>query len=123
MDATTLATEATRYLETIDLFRSLELNVKWRSEADEVGALSPPPELQRPPRCERCAGPLVWMNGPAEMGGTGGPAQTPSNCRGRLRRLLPVRAPWIAAGRKLNLTVSRVTARSASARPRKAASA
>ena len=27
MDATTLATEATRYLEAIDLFRSLELNV------------------------------------------------------------------------------------------------
>ena len=37
MDATTLATEATCYLEVIDLFRSQELNVKWRSEADEVG--------------------------------------------------------------------------------------
>lgn len=62
MDATTLPTEVTRYLKAIDLFRSLELDVKWRSEADEVGALSPPPEL-RPPSCERCAGPLVWMNG------------------------------------------------------------
>jgi len=37
MDATTPATEATRYLEVIDLFHSLELNVKWRSDADEVG--------------------------------------------------------------------------------------
>jgi hypothetical protein len=37
MDGTALATEAARYLEVIDLFRSLELNVKWRSEADEVG--------------------------------------------------------------------------------------
>jgi hypothetical protein len=63
MDATTLATEATRYLEAIDLFRSLELNVKWRSEADEVGAPSPPPGLQHPPRCERCPGPLVRING------------------------------------------------------------
>jgi hypothetical protein len=63
MDATTLATEVTRYLEAIDLFRSLELDVKWRSEADEVGVLSPPPELLRPPSCARCAGPLVWMNG------------------------------------------------------------
>jgi hypothetical protein len=63
MDATTLATETTRYLEAIDLFRSLESDVRWRSEADEVGALGPPAELQRPPRCERCAGPLVWMNG------------------------------------------------------------
>jgi len=33
MDATTLATEATRYLQAVDFFRSLELNVKWRSEA------------------------------------------------------------------------------------------
>jgi hypothetical protein len=64
MDASTLGTEATRYLEAIDLFRSLELDVKWRSEADEVGAPpSPPLELKRPPSCERCSGPLVWMNG------------------------------------------------------------
>ena len=63
MDATTLATEATRYLEAIDLFRSLGLNVKCRSEADEVGVLSPPAELRRTRRCERCAGPLVRING------------------------------------------------------------
>jgi hypothetical protein len=63
MDATTLATEVTRYLETIDLFRLLGLNVKWRSEANEVGVHSPQPELRRSPRCERCAGPLVRING------------------------------------------------------------
>jgi hypothetical protein len=63
MDATTLATEATRYLEAVELFRSLELDVKWRSEADEVRAPSPAPELQRRRRCERCAGPLVRING------------------------------------------------------------
>ena len=45
MDATTLATEATRYLEAIDLFQSMELDVEWRREADEVGALSPVPEM------------------------------------------------------------------------------
>jgi len=60
MEATTITTEATRYLGAIDLFRSLELNVKWRSEADEVGA---PPELQHPPRCGCCAAPLVRING------------------------------------------------------------
>jgi hypothetical protein len=63
MDATTLAIEATRYLEAVDLFRSLELNVKWCSEADEVGAPSLPPELPRRLRCECCAGPLVRING------------------------------------------------------------
>jgi DNA polymerase (family X) len=44
MDETTPATEATRYLNAIDLLRVLELGVKWRSEPDEVGALSPVPE-------------------------------------------------------------------------------
>jgi hypothetical protein len=63
MDATTLATEATRYLEAIDLFQSMELDVKWRREADEVGALSPVPEMQRPPSCKHCAGPRVRING------------------------------------------------------------
>jgi hypothetical protein len=63
MNAATLITEATRYLEAIDLFRSLDMHVKWRSEADEVGVLSPRPGVQRPPSCGRCAGPLVWMNG------------------------------------------------------------
>ena len=62
MDAATLDTEVTRYLEAVDLYRSLALDVKWRSKADEIGALSPAPDL-RPPSCERCAGPLVWMNG------------------------------------------------------------
>ena len=63
MDATTLATEATRYLEAIDLFDSMELDIKWRREADEVGALSPVPELRRRPRCRRCAAPRVRING------------------------------------------------------------
>jgi hypothetical protein len=59
----TLATEATRYLEVIDLFRSMELDVKWRCEADEVGALTPVPEMQRPRECNRCASPHVRING------------------------------------------------------------
>jgi hypothetical protein len=63
MDAITLATEATRYLQTIDLFQSMELDVKWRREADEVGALSFVPEMRRPPRCNHCAGPRVRING------------------------------------------------------------
>ena len=63
MDATTLATEATRYLEAIDLFHSMELDVRWRREADEVGALSPVPEMQQPPRCKHCVGPHVRING------------------------------------------------------------
>jgi len=63
MDAATLATEAIRYLEAIDLCHSMELDVKWRREADEVGALSSVPEMQRPPRCKRCAAPRVRING------------------------------------------------------------
>jgi hypothetical protein len=59
----TLTAEATRYLEAIDLVRTLDLDIKWRSEADEVGVLSPLPEQRRPPTCKCCAGPLVWMNG------------------------------------------------------------
>jgi hypothetical protein len=70
MDATALATEVTRYLEIVDLFRSLGLDVKWRSEADEDQAHGPPPELHRPPTCRRCAGPLVWMNGKRVCFGT-----------------------------------------------------
>jgi hypothetical protein len=61
-NATTLATEASRYLAAIDLFRAVELDVSWRSEADEVGALGPVPEMQRP-GCDRCGGPLVRING------------------------------------------------------------
>jgi hypothetical protein len=45
MDATTLAAEATRYLDAIDLLRSLELDVKWRPEADKPRGLT-----------RRCAG-------------------------------------------------------------------
>ena len=63
MNATTLATEATRYLEAIDLLHSMELDVKWRCEADEVGALRPVPEMKRPPRCKHCANPHVRING------------------------------------------------------------
>jgi len=63
MNATTLATEATRYLEAIDLFQSMEVDVEWRCEADEVGALGPVPEMQRPPRCKHCARPHVRING------------------------------------------------------------
>jgi hypothetical protein len=61
MNAVALAAEATRYLETVDVFRSLELGVIWRSEADELGAPTSPPELQR--RCVRCGGPLIRING------------------------------------------------------------
>jgi hypothetical protein len=45
MDATTLATEAARYHETIDLRRSLGLDVNWRPQADEPRGLT-----------RRCAG-------------------------------------------------------------------
>lgn len=65
MEATILTNEATRYLEAIDFFRSVGLDVKWRSEANEVGVLGVlgvPPE-HRCPTCERCAGPLVRING------------------------------------------------------------
>jgi hypothetical protein len=61
MDATTL--EATRYLAAIDLFHAMELDVKWRHEANEVGPLSLVPGMERPPRCKHCAGPRVRING------------------------------------------------------------
>jgi hypothetical protein len=48
MNAPTLVAEATRYLEAIDFFRSQELTVTWRSEADEVGVHSSLPALRRP---------------------------------------------------------------------------
>ncbi len=63
MNATTLATEATRYLEAIDFFQSMEVDVEWRCEADEVGAFSHVPERQRPARCKHCARPPVRING------------------------------------------------------------
>jgi hypothetical protein len=79
MDATTLATEATRYLEAIALLRLLGLDVNRRSEADEARVLSPPAVLQRPRRCTRCAGPLVRINGQNVC------FQTRTNDRGRPR--------------------------------------
>jgi hypothetical protein len=63
MNATSLDTEATRYLEAIDLCRSMGLDIKWRSEAYEVEVFSPVPALRRPSRCKHCAGPLVRING------------------------------------------------------------
>jgi len=62
MSTATLAVEASRYLEAIDLVRALELDVTWRSEADEVGAL-PAAEVRSEPRCRRCASPRVRING------------------------------------------------------------
>ena len=49
MGAITLATEASRYLNTIDLFRSLAQDIEWRSEADEVGELGAPRRMQPEP--------------------------------------------------------------------------
>ena len=62
MSASTLVTEATRYLEAIDLYRSLELDVTWRSEADDAHALrfgGMGPDA----RCNRCTSPRVRING------------------------------------------------------------
>ena len=63
MDATMLVVEATRHLEIVDLFRSLGLAVTWRSEADETGVPRRARKLQRGTVCDRCAGPLVRING------------------------------------------------------------
>jgi hypothetical protein len=62
LDATSLTSQATRYLAAIDCLRSLGLEVKWRSEADERGTPSFLAELP-PSECEHCAGPLVRING------------------------------------------------------------
>ena len=60
----TLVTEATRYLEAIELFRSLEMCIEWRSEADEVGARVAASEMQPPvPTCDHCIRPLIRING------------------------------------------------------------
>jgi hypothetical protein len=45
MDATTLAQEAIRYLEAIDLFRSLELDARWRFQAEECRPGMRPPGM------------------------------------------------------------------------------
>lgn len=62
MNGGALVTEATRYLEAIDLFRSLELSVTWRSEADEVSAFRVG-EVQLEVGCNRCPSPRVRING------------------------------------------------------------
>lgn len=62
MNTGTLVSEATCYLEVIDLFRSLELDVAWRPEADEVRALRTA-ELSSEVTCGRCASPRVRING------------------------------------------------------------
>jgi hypothetical protein len=65
MDATTLATEATHYLETIGVCRSLDLDVRWCSEAEEQPGLpSPLLQMRGVLTSETCAGPLVRINGP-----------------------------------------------------------
>lgn len=61
MNTAVLAIEATRYLEAIDLFRSLELDITWRSETDEARALHTGDWSE--PKCGRCAIPLVRING------------------------------------------------------------
>jgi len=63
MEAATLATEVTRYLEAIEFFQSLGLIVKWIPEADEAASSEHPGSAAAPTGCERCAGPLVRING------------------------------------------------------------
>jgi hypothetical protein len=63
MNAATLVDEATRYLEAIDLFRSMEMDVRWRSEADEVGQFNAVRAIQSKSTCDRCADPRVRING------------------------------------------------------------
>lgn len=62
VDAATLALEATRYLEAIEFFRALELDVRWRPEAEELAMSGHAPAIGHP-ACERCARPLVRING------------------------------------------------------------
>jgi hypothetical protein len=63
MDSAPLATEATGYLDALHVFRSLELDVKWRSEAEELGLPSPALQMRHSPTCGRCGAPLVRING------------------------------------------------------------
>ncbi len=60
---TPLAGEAARYLEAIDILRSLGHHVRWRTEADELGRLSPPRQIPEQRTCNCCGGPLVRING------------------------------------------------------------
>lgn len=62
MTAAALVAEATRYLEAVDLFRSLQLDVTWRSEATEVDALRAA-ESGIEVECPSCANPHVRING------------------------------------------------------------
>jgi hypothetical protein len=56
----TLADEASRYLEAIELLRALGLNTRWRSEAVELGR---PRASQPRNRGNRLAGRHVRING------------------------------------------------------------
>lgn len=58
----TLVTEAARYLEAVDLFRSLGLDVEWRCEADEVRALHGR-RVRLDAKRGTCARPSVRING------------------------------------------------------------
>jgi hypothetical protein len=60
--AATVASEAARYLEAIDLFRSLGLDLTWRCETEELAAPCTA-ELCCESRCDRCASPSTRING------------------------------------------------------------
>jgi hypothetical protein len=62
MSAGTLVTEAERYLEAVDLFRSLELDVTWRSEAYELSAPRAA-ETRHELKCDSSANSRVGING------------------------------------------------------------
>ena len=59
----TVASEATRYLEVVDLFRSVGIEVRWRAEDEEIRRLILEPRAGRPSTCGCCASPLVRING------------------------------------------------------------
>jgi hypothetical protein len=60
--ATPLADEASRYLEAIELCRVLGRHVRWRSETVEH-SLGNRTSIERRAACDRCANPLVRING------------------------------------------------------------
>lgn len=57
-----LVTEAARYLEAIDVFRSLGVDVEWQCEADEVRALRTR-HVQLEAESGTCASPRLRING------------------------------------------------------------
>lgn len=63
MTTTTLATEATHYLEAVDLLRSLGLEVRWRPEAEELARPSPARHPSGAGMCGRCGSLVVRING------------------------------------------------------------